>query len=106
MYKINNIDEFRFCMYDTFEDAVIDSINWYIRRISHYKKYKVYALEIQQFINAINNKDYHKALSLGCKIYSYNVHIECIYPKKPLLISFSDKDLKLINQYVKEEVFK
>jgi hypothetical protein len=106
MYKITGSYTHKHCMYDTFEDAAIDGINWYINYISTFRIHNAYALEIQRFIDAINNEDYHKALSIGSKITTYSIHIENAYPKKPLLTSFSDKHLKLINQYVKEEVFK
>jgi len=107
MYKITSLDEFKHNIYETYEDAQIDALNWYIRHISMYEiGNKGYSIYIKQFIDAINDANYINAINLGCRLTSYRIHIKYVEPKLVSLKGFSDADLKLIDNNLKELVFK
>ena len=107
IYKITSIDSFRHTIYESYEDAAIDGINWYIIHISMYKIGDVgCAIDIKHFINAVDNNNYNEALEIGKKITSFGICIEAKYPKSILLKPFNAKFLKQIDDNLKKIVFK
>lgn len=107
MYKIINLDSYKHNIYASYTNAQIDAINWYIAHISICEiGVTSEALYIQQFINAINSKNYTDALKLGHSITGYLIYIENMEIKSPSLNSFSNAELKILNNNVKKIIFK